>query len=241
MARFVLVHGAFGGAWCWERVVPLLEAGGHTVQTLDLPGAGDDQTPVEEVTLQSCAERVCDALESGDDEAVLVAHSMGGVVATQAAAWSAGSIDSLVFVAAFMPANGQSLLDLTQYPEGAGDQVQANIVVEGDPPVAALPDDAAKRAIYNCCDEEQTAFAMARRRPQAVAPFATPVTVDDEALESIPRSYVLTLQDNSIPPPLQLRMISEHPCWRVVDLDTDHAPYLSKTAELAAVLSELAV
>lgn len=38
MARFVLVHGAFGGAWCWEPVVPLLEAAGHTVQTLELPG-----------------------------------------------------------------------------------------------------------------------------------------------------------------------------------------------------------
>ena len=60
MARFVLVHGAFGGAWCWERVVPLLEAAGHAVQTLDLPGSGEDQTPVEEITMQSCAERVCD-------------------------------------------------------------------------------------------------------------------------------------------------------------------------------------
>ena len=44
----------------------------------------------------------------------------------------------------------------------------------------------------------------------------------------------------SIPPALQLRMISEHPCWRVVELDTDHAPYLSRTVELAAALNELA-
>ena len=51
---------------------------------------------------------------------------------------------------------------------------------------------------------------------------------------------MLTLQDHSIPPELQLRMISEHPCWRVVDLDTDHAPYVSATLELAAVLNELA-
>ena len=67
---------------------------------------------------------------------------------------------------------------------------------------------------------------MERRRPQAVAPFATPVSVDDDALASIPRSYVLTLQDHSIPPALQRRMIAEHPCGRVIELDTDHAPYL---------------
>ena len=64
---------------------------------------------------------------------------MGGVIATQAAALAPGSVDSLVFVAAFMPANGQSLLDLTEYPEGAGNQIKENMVVEGEPPVATLP------------------------------------------------------------------------------------------------------
>lgn len=240
MARFVLVHGAFGGAWCWQPVVPLLEAGGHSVETLDLPGSGDDRTPVEEITLEACAERVCGVLESREEPATLVGHSMGGVVITQAAALSPARVDSLVFVSAFMPANGQSLLDLTHLPEGANDQIQANIVIEGEPPVATLPPEAAKDAAYNCCDDAQAAFAIERRRPQAVAPFASPVTVDDEALESIPRSYVLTLQDRSIPPALQRRMIAEHPCRRVVELDTDHVPYLSATAELAAALIELA-
>ena len=192
MARFVLVHGAFGGAWCWARVAPLLEAGGHIVKTFDLPGNGEDQTPVEEVTLQSCAERVCDVLESDDEEAVLVGISMGGVIATQAAALAPGSVDSIVFVAAFMPANGQSLLDLADYPEGAGNQLKENMVIGGEPPVATLSPEAATAAIYNCCTAEQVAYALERRRPQAVAPFATPVTIDDEAFESIRRSYVMT-------------------------------------------------
>ena len=84
MARFVLVHGAFGGAWCWETVIGPLEAAGHTVEALDLPGGGADQTPVEEVTLASCAKRVCNVLASGTEPAILVGHSMGGVVVTQA-------------------------------------------------------------------------------------------------------------------------------------------------------------
>lgn len=241
MTRFVLVHGAFGGAWCWEPVARVLEEAGHTVDALDLPGGGGDRTPVEGITLESCAARVREVLDSRPDGAVLVGHSMGGVVVTQAAGSDPSGIASLVFVAAFMPANGQSLLDLTGLPEGANDMIQANIVVEGDPPVARLPDEAAAAAIYNCCTPEAQDWALPQRRPQAVAVFATPVSVDEEALGTIPRSYVSTAQDQAIPFALQQRMIREHPCERVIELDTDHAPQLSATDELAAALLELAV
>jgi len=85
MARIVLVHGAFGRAANWDRVAPGLRAAGHEVEAIDLPGQGDDPTPVAEVTLDGYAPRVCEALASGP-RAVLVGHSMGGVVITQAAA-----------------------------------------------------------------------------------------------------------------------------------------------------------
>ena len=241
MARIVLVHGAYGGAWCWDRVVGPLEAAGHAVQTLDLPGAGDDDTPVEGVTLEACAARVCQALDASDEPAVLAGHSMGGVIVTQAASRRPDRVRELVFVCAFMPpANGQSLLDLTKYPEGANDMIQANLEVRGEPPVAYLPPEATAQAIYNCCDEETLAWAIERRRPQPLAPFVTPVAIDDDALAGIPRSYVLCAQDHSIPPELQRRMIGEHPCVRVFELDTDHAPFLSATDELVTALLELA-
>jgi pimeloyl-ACP methyl ester carboxylesterase len=239
MARFVFVHGAFGGAWTWEPVVAPLEAAGHTAETLDLPGGGADTTPLEEVTLDSCAARVCEVLASGSQPAVLVGYSMGGGVITEAAGRCQDRVARLVFVCAFMPGDGQSLLDLTRLPEGADDMIQANIVVEGEPPMASLSEEATAAAVYNCCTPEQTTQAVARRRPQAVAVFATPVRVD-ERLAEIPRSYVLTKQDNSIPPALQRRMIAEHPCERVVELDTDHAPQLSATDELVAALIDFA-
>jgi pimeloyl-ACP methyl ester carboxylesterase len=240
MARFVLVHGAFGGAWTWEPIVDELEALGHTVETLDLPGGGDDETPIEDVTLASCADRVCSVLAQRPEPAVLVGYSMGGLVVTQAAASCPERVALLVFVASFMPANGQSLLDLTRLPEGEGDMIQANIVVEGEPPLASLSDEATAAAVYNCCTPEQIARVLPRRRPQAVAVFATPVSVDDAVLAKIPRSYVLTERDNCIMPALQRRMIAEHTCEKVVELDTDHAPQLSATGELVAALDELA-
>jgi pimeloyl-ACP methyl ester carboxylesterase len=240
MARFVLVHGAFGGAWCWEPVIGPLETAGHTVDALDLPGGGADETPVADVTLDAYADRVCATLAERAERAVLVGYSMGGVAVTQAAQHCTERIASLVFVCAFMPSNGQSLLDMTHLPEAAGDQIQANLTIEGDPPVAVLSAEATAKVVYNDCTSEQAAWAVSKRRPQPVAPYATPVQIDDAKLAAIPRYYVLTARDQALMLPLQRRMIREHPCERVFELDADHAPFLSATDDLVAALLEVA-
>jgi pimeloyl-ACP methyl ester carboxylesterase len=238
--RFVLVHGAFAGAWCWEPLVGTLEAAGHTVETLDLPGSGDDRTPPAEVSLEAYANRVCAVLGERPEPAVVVANSMGGMAATQAAVRCPARVASIVYVAAFLPQDGQSLLDLTRLPEGRDDQVQANLVVDGDPPVATMPAAASRQAIYGCCTDETAAWAIERRRRQAVAPFGEPVAIPDGAFDDIPRSYVLCKRDRAIPPPLQRRMLEQAGCTEVVELDTDHVPHLSATDELAEVLDRLA-
>lgn len=232
MARFVLVHGAFGGAWCWEPVIGPLEDAGHRVTALDMPGSGADRSPVADATLENYAARICDALRADSEPAILVGHSMGGVSITQAAARCPEQVALLVFVAAFMPADGQSLLDLTHLPEGADDQVQANITIDGDPPVATLADAALRGALMRSCSDEQIAWAIERTRPQPVEPFAAPVSIPAGALDGVRRAYVHCTLDQAIPPALQRRMIREHPCVEVVTLETDHSPYLSATAEL---------
>jgi pimeloyl-ACP methyl ester carboxylesterase len=240
VARFVLVHGAFAGGWSWEPLRAPLQAAGHTVEAPDLPGSGEDETPVAEITLDAYVDRLCAVLAERAEPAVVVGNSMGGVVATQAAARCPERVASLVYVAAFLPRDGQSLLDLTRLPEGEGDQVQANMVVGGEPPVATMPAEPARHAVYNCCSDEVARWAIERRGPQAVAPFAEPVALGESALEGIPRSYVLCARDRAIPPALQRRMSREGGCAEVVELDTDHAPQLSATTELAGVLDRLA-
>jgi hypothetical protein len=148
-----------------------------------------------------------------------------------------------VYLAAFLPADGQSLLDLTRLPEGAGDQVQANLVVDGDPPVATMPPAAARTAIHGCADDEAAAWAVARRGPQPVAPFGQPVRIEAgarEAYERLPRAYVTCLQDRAIPPALQRRMLEAAGCDPVIEIDTDHSPVVSRTEETVAVLDGLA-
>jgi hypothetical protein len=65
------------------------------------------------------------------------------------------------------------------------------------------------------------------------------VRIDDAKLAAIPRYYVLTTRDQALMQPLQRRMIREHPCKRVFELDADHAPFLSATDELVAALLEV--
>ena len=144
MARIVLVHGAFAGAWCWEPVVPGLrgrrprgrgDRPARERRGLD-PGRAD-------VSLDAYATKICATVAAGPEPVVLVGHSMGGMAITQAAARCPEPLAALVYVAAFCPDEGQSLVELVSYPEAADDKVQANMVVSGDPPVAELTGDGA--------------------------------------------------------------------------------------------------
>ncbi|MFZ1995938.1 MAG: alpha/beta fold hydrolase [Solirubrobacteraceae bacterium] len=243
MASFLLIHGAMGGAWCWEPVIPGLQAAGHDAVAIDLPGQGSDTTPLQEITLDRYAGAVCDALDGIDGPVLLTGHSMGGMVITQASSQRPDKLAGLIYVAAFLPQPGQSLLDITHLPEAAGDSVQANIVVDGEPPVATLPPEAAPEALFHCCTAEQVAWALPRRGAQPVIPFTQPFTPadgDTAAFDGLPRAYVTCLQDRAIKPALQQLMYSAAGCDPVIEIDTDHAPWLSRTDELVAALDRVA-
>jgi pimeloyl-ACP methyl ester carboxylesterase len=210
------------------------------VEAFDLPGMGDDHTSASEVSLDSWAGRVCGALAANSEPAVVVGHSMGGIVTTQAAARCPERVAALVCVAAFLPKDGQSLIDLTKLPEGTGEGVLSNVVVEGEPPVAVLPAAASRHVLYGSCTEDVAAWAIARQCPQPTWPLPTGVSIPPGALNSINRYYVLCTGDPAIPPPLQRRMAAENRCADVIELDTDHTPQLSMTNDLAKALCQFA-
>jgi pimeloyl-ACP methyl ester carboxylesterase len=243
MANFLLIHGAMGGAWCWERVIPGLRAAGHDATAIDLPGQGADTTPLAEITLYRYADAVCDALERMNGPVLLTGHSMGGMVITQAASQQPEKLAGLIYVAAFLPRPGQSLIDITHLPEAAGDSVQANLVVEGDPPVSTMPPEAAPEALYHCCTREQIDWALPRRAGQPVIPFTNPFTPPDgdtAMFEALPRGYVTCLQDRAIRPAVQRLMYTRAGCDPVIEIDTDHSPWLSRTDDLVAGLDRMA-
>ena len=107
MSTYVLIHGTWHGAWCWDKVIPLLEQAGHAAIAPDLPGHGKDKTPIPEVTLHAYVNRVCETINAQTEPVILVGHSMAGVIIIQAAEECPERIKMLVYVCAFLPGNGQ--------------------------------------------------------------------------------------------------------------------------------------
>jgi pimeloyl-ACP methyl ester carboxylesterase len=234
MSTYVLVHGAWHGAWCWDKVAPLLRAHGHTVLIPDLPGHGDDPTPLEEVTLDAYADRVADFIDSAAEPVILVGHSMGGIVVTQAAELRSDAVAKLVYLTGFLPGNGESLLDLAA--DDPGTLVLPNLITSEDGVSATVAPDFLTPAFYADCSDDDVAWATAHLVPQALAPLATPVSTTDQGWGSVPRIYFECAEDQAISITRQRDMVGRHPVESVVTFETSHSPFLSQPAALADAL-----
>ena len=238
MARIVLVHGAFCNARVWGDALPAkLRAAGHSVETLDLPSHGDDQTPREQVTLQAYADRVVEQLRSRPEPAVLVGHSMAGLVITQAAddfLAAGGEIEQLIYVAAVLPRDAKCQNDYTTLPEGAGDRIAGGLTVSGEPKVATLQPGIAGPALFGHCSPEVAQAAEAMLEGQVIRVLFTPVSITDD--RPIKRSYILCTEDFAIPAALQRLMVSQTPGVRLFEMESDHSPFLSHPDEFLSVL-----
>ena len=237
MATYILTHGAWHGAWCWDKVVPLLQRQGHAAVALDLPGHGNDKTPIAQVSLQAYADRVCGVLDAQSEPVVLVGHSMGGIVITQAAEQRPQKIKTLVYLTAFLLRDGESLLQVAQGDTEA--QVLPNLIMAPDQSYATVRDDALKDVFYGDCSDEDVARARSLLVPQAAAPFATPVHTTAENFGRIPRVYIECLNDRAISPSVQKKMYAALPCQKVISMDTSHSPFFSAPEALAAHLASL--
>ena len=110
MATYVLVHGAFHGAWCWTKLTPELEARGHRAVAFDLPGGGEDKTPIEQVTLDAYVERVVEAVARESERVILVGHSLGGISTTAVAERIPDRLRLLIYLCAFILRDGRVAL-----------------------------------------------------------------------------------------------------------------------------------
>ena len=238
MGAFVFVHGGWSGGWCWEKVVPLLQEAGHEAHAPDLPGSGDDPAPIHEVSLQGYADRVSEVLDAQPEPVVLVGHSSGGVAVSQAAEQRPEKVKLLVYLAAFLLRDGETLFGAAENETGS--LVLPNLVVSEDGASATIREDAVVEALLHDCPEEDAERAKARFAPQALAPFATPLSLTEGNYGRVPRAYIQTLRDRAISPPFQEYMYGRQPCREVLSMDTSHSPFFAAPEELAGHLESLA-
>jgi pimeloyl-ACP methyl ester carboxylesterase len=231
MSTYVLIHGAWHGAWCWEKIIPLIEKEGHKVIAPDLPGHGEDKRPIPEITLQAYTDCVCKILDEQSEPVILVGHSMGGVVITQTAEYRPDKIKKLVYLTGFLLQNGEFLLQHGEQDTEA--LVLPNLIMAEDESYATVKEDALKEAFYADCSDEDIEFAKSRLVPQAAAPFATPVNTTEENFGRVPRAYITCLQDKAISPSVQEKLYKALPCEKVISMDTSHSPFYSAHEDLA--------
>jgi pimeloyl-ACP methyl ester carboxylesterase len=214
-------------------VIPLLEERGHQVRALDLAGHGRDRTPAKEISLITYVRQLEAVLDSEPEPAILVGHSHGGVVITQAAEYFAERIRSLVYVSGYLPANGQSLLDWAY--RDAGSRVVRNVTPSGDGLTLKVTAEVAREAFYEDCSPEDAAWATALLVPEPISSFQTRLAISEERFGSLPRLYVKCLRDRVVTVALQERMLAQTPC-EVLTMDTGHSPFISAPVELADLL-----
>ncbi len=234
MTIFVLIHGSWHGAWCWKRVVPILENKGHLVFAPDLPGHGKDTTPIRDISLQSYVDTILRIVDSQTSQIVLVGHSRGGIIVSRVAELRPDKIKTSVYLSAFLLKNGQSMI-----------QVAANDFHSVLLPNLRFSDDRSyhyvagnlKEIFYEDCSDQDASEAINQLVLEPTAPIETPLRLG-YGYERVPRLYIECLNDKALSPSLQKEMYTATHCDKILSMNTSHSPFLSRPSELVDNLLE---
>ncbi|HWE57873.1 MAG TPA: alpha/beta fold hydrolase [Acidimicrobiales bacterium] len=217
MNRLLLVHGAFHGAWCWDRLGPELDARDIAYEAVELPFTTPD---ADADTVRTAADR----LASGGGAVTVMGHSFGGAVISAAAIADGrpyGPIRSLIYLTAIMTAPGQNV----DFSGGTG---MAAIDLSGE--TARFDRTQAYDAFYNRCTREESVWAAGRLRDMPTALLITrPPEVP--AWKVLPSTYVICTDDHVLSTTAQETMAAN--AGSTIRIDSDHSPFLSCPALLA--------
>lgn len=230
---FVLVHGAWHAAWCWQRVAKQLRALGHTVLTPDLPGHGMKSCAAQAIHFNDYVSSVIELMQQQPQPVTLVGHSMAGLVISQVAELLPTHVRELVFVAAYIPQNEQSLMSIA---ETAASQA-ATPFLQIDHKTNAIclrqsPD--LIEIFFNCCSQEDAHDAMTKLQSQPLQPFMHKVRLG-HLFAQVPKRAFVCQHDRALLVCDQLQM-GQAVTDDIVCLSADHAAYYSGAS---AIVNEL--
>jgi len=223
--RVVLVHGAGGSPLTWSLVAPLLEAPGRTMTVVDHPSASH----VDNVAL------VRRILDEGAEDAVLVGHSYGGAVITDAGRHE--RVRALVYVAAFAPDDGESIDDIIAR-HGRAEVFQTPATSSEVLLMPGAADEDWRRHSWDVPPATRAAASVGIRRPISEEIYTTPCGTP--AWRRRPAWYVVATRDKHLRPDAQ-RAMAERAGAVVTEVGTSHsAPVADPHAVAAAIEAALA-
>lgn len=245
MSTFCLVHGAFQGAWCWDLLVPYLEAEGHTTVAMDLP--------IEDAsaTLSQFADTIVQALPKTED-VLLVGHSMAGTVIPLVA--QAHPVRQLVFLAALIPFPETSTIDQFSHHLDSDSlkslnykpQNSSNLEQFSDEPYLFNPasvgrdfsdEKVLRELFYHDCQSDTIKWALSKGRKQQSMAYIFE-TNPIKSLPNIECKYIVCSDDRIISPTWSRYVALKRLGVDAIELPGGHCPHLSRPDRLASVLTQ---
>jgi pimeloyl-ACP methyl ester carboxylesterase len=231
MATIVVAHGAWSSAWAWQKMRPLLRAAGHEIYTPSYTGLGERAHLIHPgIDLDTHIADVLGVLQYEDlTDVVLIGHSYGGMVATGVADGAGGRVSHLVYLDAFAPRDGQSLLDLAG-PETEA-KMRAAAAAQGEGwkvPSNPMPPDT---------PPDYAAWAAPRRMMHPLKCFETRIALSSGPMPK--RSYIYCTR---IPPQDvfgQFAARAKEEGWPYAEMDASHNPHITAPEALRDLLQDL--
>ena len=224
MPHILFVHGAWHHGSGFDELRAVLGARDITSSTVELTSVARDGEPIGDLYRDAALLR--EAVTALDGDCVVLAHSYGGVVTTQALA-GLTNVSRIIYLTAFVLDEGESLFAAC----GSMDPPWWIRSADGERLTAGTPTD----IFYNDCAPQVAARASAALRTQSIASFMQPVT--EVAWRHIPSTYVLCTNDQAIPLFAQEQMSAR--CGEVLSITSDHSPFLSHVEELGELVASV--
>lgn len=228
---FLVCHGAWSAGWAWKKMHPLMTRAGHRLVTPTYTGLGERAHLAQPgIDLESHIADMLAVIQYEDlRDIVLIGHSYGGMVATGVADRARDKVRQLIYIDAFVPESGQSLLDLNEVARptmqaaakgGDGWRVPPNPTPSDTPP-------------------EDVAWLSERRVHMPLKCFEQPLKLS--APLTLPRSYVYATRITPADTFGQFaRMAKNDPAWRYFEIDASHSPNVTAPEALTALLGKIA-
>jgi len=242
MANFVLVHGAWHGGWCWQRVTAALQAQGHRVHAVTLTGLGERAHLLSpSITLDTHIDDVISAIEVEElHDVILAVHSYAGMIGTAVADRLGKHLKHLVYVDAVVPKPGESWSST----QSTATQQQRLSAAQSTTRFSFPPPDP---EVFGLIDADH-AWVKRRQTPHPGNTYQAPLNFDVQRVAAIPRTFVNCTQPAlATIEPSRLR-VKDAKFWdgawlsnsRIVEIKTGHDPMISEPAALAKILMDCA-
>lgn len=228
--HLVLVPGGWHGTWTYEMIIPLLESQGVQVHVVATPSVGGHDLR----GIPADVEAVTKLLDTLGGPVVLAGHSYAGIIITQAGIHA--KVDHLVYLAAFMPDENESVGALASSPPAQGEpDLSAAVEFNDDGTLISLNPALIGEIFYGQCSADISQCAIDRLQPHVAACFGQAPT--HLAWKNTPSTYVLCTEDRALPPPLQMHM-ARHATQKI-EMAADHSPFFSRPVDLAKILKQI--